>query len=437
MFPISNNSVSSRTRGGACFADESLRDALEGRRYIVVDGAMGSMLQAKGIKAADTVPELLCIESPELITEIHRAYVEAGAEIIVTNTFGANAHKLSDEETVRKVFAAAVSCAKNVGAKYIAADIGPLGALLEPMGELSFLDAYELFAQQARAAVAAGCDLFIIETMADLLETKAAILAIKENSDLPIIATMTFDGNGRTMMGTTPQIAALTLDALGVNALGINCSVGPDLIAGFIEQMSQYTSCALVAQPNAGLPQVVDGETVYQIDAESFIEADSKTVEAGATVLGSCCGTTPEFTRAIASMIAGKTPQAREVDKLRFATSTRQAVDLSELDFGEDVLVLNPDGEADPLDITDAIFDTEDESILRLSVDVIGLDSIAELVSEIQSMTALPLWFAGDRPENLEAAVRAYSGVPVIGNEGGAPEETFAAIARHYGCMLA
>ena len=323
-----------------------------------------------------------------------------------------------------------------MGAPYVAADIGPLGKLLAPMGDLSFDDAYEFFAEQARAAVRAGCDIFIIETMADLLEMKAAVLAVKENSDLPIIATMTFDENGRTMMGTTPQIAARALDAIGVNALGINCSVGPELIAGYIELMAEYASCALVAQPNAGLPKVVDGETVYEIDVEAFIDADSKVVEAGASVLGSCCGTTPAYSEAIAQMVEGKIPTSRYVDKSSCATSARQLVDMGELDLIEDVLCLNPDGEDDPLDIVDAAFEREDELVLKIDVDALALSDIPGLVSEIQSMSALPLWFAGTSFEKLEAAVRAYSGVPVIGAPAFGTYDDFELLGLHYGCVV-
>ena len=165
--------------------------------------------------------------SPQVITDIQRQYVEAGCDVITANTFGANAHKLDGAATVADVFAAAVACARAAGARYVAGDIGPIGALLRPLGTLSFDEAYDLFAEEVRAEVAAGVDLFIIETMTDLAEIKAAVLACRENSDLPVFATMTFEEDGRTFLGTSPEVAAITLDAIGADVLGINCSQGP------------------------------------------------------------------------------------------------------------------------------------------------------------------------------------------------------------------
>ena len=194
--------------------DDRLRAAIEGTGHLLFDGGMGTMLQAAGMKAG-ALPELLNFEEPQVITDIQRQYVEAGCDVITANTFGANAHKLDGAATVADVFAAAVTCAREAGARYVAGDIGPIGALLRPLGTLSFDEAYDLFAEEVRAGVDAGVDLFIIETMTDLAEIKAAVLACRENSDLPVFATMTFEEDGRTFLGTSPEVAAITLDAIG------------------------------------------------------------------------------------------------------------------------------------------------------------------------------------------------------------------------------
>ena len=250
-------------------ADEALARVLAGEEFLVFDGAMGTQLQERGL-AAGELPELLCLTNPDEVTQVHAAYVAAGADVVTTNTFGANQDKLGTAATVEEIFGAAVACARRSGARYVAADIGPTGQLLEPMGTLSFDDAYELFARQARAATAAGADLFIIETMADLAEAKAALLAVRENSDLPAFVTMTFAEDGRTFLGTTPEVAAVTLSSLGADAVGINCSLGPKDVAPLVERMLPWAKCPVMVQANAGLPRVEDGVTVFDVHPEEY-----------------------------------------------------------------------------------------------------------------------------------------------------------------------
>ena len=253
--------------------DDRLRAAIEGTGHLLFDGGMGTMLQAAGMKAG-ALPELLNFEEPQVITDIQRQYVEAGCDVITANTFGANAHKLDGAATVADVFAAAVACAREAGARYVAGDIGPIGALLRPLGTLSFDEAYDLFAEEVRAGVAAGVDLFIIETMTDLAEIKAAVLACRENSDLPVFATMTFEEDGRTFLGTSPEVAAITLDAIGADVLGINCSQGPAELRGLAARMLTVTDKPIMVQANAGLPHVDDdGNTVFDIQAPEYAEA--------------------------------------------------------------------------------------------------------------------------------------------------------------------
>ena len=270
--------------------DDRLRTAVEGTGHLLFDGGMGTMLQAAGMKAG-ALPELLNFEEPQVITDIQRQYVEAGCDVITANTFGANAHKLDGAATVADVFAAAVTCAREAGARYVAGDIGPIGALLRPLGTLSFDEAYDLFAEEVRAGVAAGVDLFIIETMTDLTEIKAAVLACRENSDLPVFATMTFEEDGRTFLGTSPEVAAITLDAIGADVLGINCSQGPAELRGLAARMLTVTDKPVMVQANAGLPRVDDdGNTVFDIQAPEYAEAVAGMIEDGVSVVGGCCG---------------------------------------------------------------------------------------------------------------------------------------------------
>ena len=235
------------TIGDLRIKDDRLRAAIEGTGHLLFDGGMGTMLQAAGMKAG-ALPELLNFEEPQVITDIQRQYVEAGCDVITANTFGANAHKLDGAATVADVFAAAVACARAAGAHYVAGDIGPIGALLRPLGTLSFDEAYDLFAEEVRAGVDAGVDLFIIETMTDLAEIKAAVLACRENSDLPVFATMTFEEDGRTFLGTSPEVAAITLDAIGADVLGINCSQGPAELRGLAARMLTVTDKPVMVQ---------------------------------------------------------------------------------------------------------------------------------------------------------------------------------------------
>lgn len=308
--------------------DDRLRAAIEGTGHLLFDGGMGTMLQAAGMKAG-ALPELLNFEEPQVITDIQRQYVEAGCDVITANTFGANAHKLDGTATVADVFAAAVACARAAGAHYVAGDIGPIGALLRPLGTLSFDEAYDLFAEEVRAGVDAGVDLFIIETMTDLAEIKAAVLACRENSDLPVFATMTFEEDGRTFLGTSPEVAAITLDAIGADVLGINCSQGPAELRGLAARMLTVTDKPVMVQANAGLPRVDDdGNTVFDIQAPEYAEAVAGMIEDGVSVVGGCCGTTPAHMAALRTLIDNHTPSPHHRKPSMSVTSAQTVVDL-------------------------------------------------------------------------------------------------------------
>ena len=303
-----------------------LENVLAGEAYLVFDGAMGTMLQRKGL-AAGELPELLCLADPRSITAIHRAYVEAGSQAVTTNTFDANRLKLGGAASVEEVFEAAVRCARESGAAYVAADIGPTGELMSPMGDLEFSEAFDLFAEQAVAAEKASADLVIIETMADVLEMTAAVLAVKASCSLPVFATMTFTASGRTFLGTGPRDAALVLAALGVDALGVNCSAGPADLRPVVEEMLEVASCPVIVQANAGLPEVVDGVTSYALPPADYAAAVLPMIEAGATVVGGCCGTDPDYMREVAKLVASRTPTRKPVPAERMRELAHTAAD--------------------------------------------------------------------------------------------------------------
>ena len=398
--------------------DAHLQDVLAGHAFLQFDGGMGTQLQARGL-AAGEVPELLCLTNPQEVTEIHAAYVAAGAEVVTTNTFGASRPKLEGQATVEQVFSAAVACARAANPRYVAADIGPTGALLEPMGTLPFEDAYDLFAEQVIAADAAGADLFVIETMADLAEAKAAVLAAKENSDLPIFCTMTFGEDGRTFLGTTPEVAAVTLSALGVDALGINCSLGPADVAPLVARMLPWSRVPVMAQANAGLPSVVDGKTVFSVKAPEFCQAVAGMVEGGVSVVGGCCGTEPSYVAGETQLLAGRSVAPRTVRDDFVVASSQEICSLGAGQVGVIGERINPTGKKK---MKEALRSGNYDYIMGLAIEQTesgaqildvnaGLPEIDEratlvrLVSELQGVTTLPLQIDSTDPLAIEDAV--------------------------------
>ncbi|NRT33763.1 methionine synthase I (cobalamin-dependent) [Clostridium beijerinckii] len=266
---------------------------------LIFDGAMGTMLQKKGLKLGEN-PEILNLKEPYIIEEIHREYISSGANVITTNTFGANELKLKlCDLVVEEAIDAAVNIAKKAKGNsetYIALDVGPIGELLEPMGTLSFDRAYEIFKRQIIQGVKSGVDIILIETMTDLYELKAAVLAAKENSSLPIFCTMTFEENLRTFTGCTPEAMVLVLEGLGVDALGVNCSLGPKQLKPIIEEICSLSHIPVMVQPNAGLPTLsIGNETKYDVTKEEFADTLCGFVDLGVRVIGGCCGTSPEY----------------------------------------------------------------------------------------------------------------------------------------------
>ena len=275
---------------------------LQGDAPILLDGGMGTMLQAKGL-AAGQHPELAALICPDRLEEIHRAYVQAGSRIISTNTFGANRIKLcAMGATVEQVVPPSVAIARKAagGKALVALDIGPIGQLLEPTGILPFEQAVDIFKETIRCGVEAGVDLIFIETMADLQEARAALIAAKEVCDLPVMVSMTFEERGRTFLGCPPA-AALTLTGLGADAIGINCSLGPGQMLPVIREMAKWTNLPLILKPNAGLPDPTGGG--YDITPAQFAETLAPATEVGVKLLGGCCGTTPEYISLLARAV--------------------------------------------------------------------------------------------------------------------------------------
>lgn len=435
--------------------DDHLARTFRGQDFLIIDGAMGTQLQARNLAGVGAIPELLNFSHPDDITAIHADYVAAGAEVITTNTFGANSHKLADAASVAEVYQAAANCARAAGARYVAGDVGPIGALLEPLGTLSFDEAYDLFAEQIDAIVAADCDLVLIETMADLREAKAALLAAREHCNLPVIVTMTFGEDGRTFLGTTPEVAAVTLSSMGAQAVGLNCSLGPEELLGAAQSMARRLRCPLVTQPNAGLPRVEDGCTIYDVTPEDFAAAMSCMLDAGANIVGGCCGTSPAHIARLRDAVDARQSVApRAFECACVLTSAQEAVVLPDNSARIAVIGerINPTGKpklkaalrAGDLDyvVGEAVAQQEaGADVLDVNVGLPEIDEPSVLcaaVEKLQATVTLPLVIDSSDPAAIEAAVRGYTGKPLINSVNGKKEnlEEILPIVKKYGCAV-
>ncbi|HHX72981.1 MAG TPA: homocysteine methyltransferase, partial [Clostridiales bacterium] len=400
-----------------------LREAMQ-KSVLIMDGAMGTMLQNAGLKAGEN-PNLLNLTNPEAVENVHLAYISAGARMILTNTFGANERKLGSKarEMVAQGVAIAKRAAKETGT-YVALDVGPLGELLAPMGQLSFHEAYEIFKNQMLAGAEASADAIYIETITDLAEARCALLAAKENTDLPVICSMSFEKNMRTFMGVSLASMALCLGGLGADGLGINCSVGPKEIYPMVEELQRWTTLPLAVKPNAGLPTVVDGETIYQTTAEAFEKEMQKIAGLGVFALGGCCGTTPAFIRRL-SPLAGSFRSARQKETPAAVCSSAQVVCFDEFKVVGDRI--SPAGaeirnaiEEQDLDtlVDEALSQVDDGAdLIGVEVGIPGVDeaeTMREAVSTLQSMTSAPLCLISGDLAALEAGLRQYHGKAMI-----------------------
>ncbi len=425
-------------------------------RVLILDGGMGTLLQGLGLAPGEH-PERWNLTHPEEITAIHREYYDAGSTVVTTNTFGANSLQFTPDE-LERIIAAAVDCARkgaalstHPGEKYVALDIGPTGRLLKPYGDLDFEDAVAVFAETVRLGVQYGVDLILIETMNDGYETKAALLAAKETCDLPVFVSNAYGEDGRLTTGATPEAMVTMLEGLGADAIGVNCSFGPAQLAPVVDSYLQNASLPVLLQPNAGLPRVVDGNTVYDIAPADFADAVAHQVAAGVRVVGGCCGTTPAHIRALADKLHGVIPQPVTAKAITRVSSPTHAVTLG----SDPVLIgerINPTGKKK---LKAALLDGDMDYILGQALtqqeqgahilDVnVGLPEIDEatvlprIMEEIQAVCDLPLQIDTADPHAMEAALRRYNGKPLINSVNGKEESMRAVfpLAKKYGGVI-
>lgn len=420
-------------------------------RPLYLDGAMGTMLQKAGLEAG-SLPEEMNITHPEVLTGIHRAYLEAGSDIVTANTFQAGELKTHGSKySVEELVGAGIKNARAAGAPLVALDLGPLGQLMQPMGEISFERACDIYRRQVVAAREAGADMAIIETIFDLYEARAAVLAVRENSDMPILCSLTYQADGRTFVGCDPLSAAVTLSGLGVDAVGVNCSLGPKELMPVVDTLLAYSRVPVFVQANAGLPEVVDGNTVYNIGPEEFAAAVAPMVEKGVRIVGGCCGTDPDFIRALRAVTEGIPYVEPQRQRVTAACSGRNTVifDGCFTVIGERI---NPTGRddlaealrEDDLDtLLDEAIDQADEEcgLLDINVGLGGIDEadiLPRVVQAIQGAVALPLVLDSASPEALAAAARVCNGKPVINSVSGKAEslEKVLPVAKKYGGLL-
>lgn len=424
-----------------------------GRRIIFFDGGLGSLLQERGLKPGE-LPETWNLTRPEVLYDIHRAYLDAGADIILANTFGANGFKYDNLEEI--VTAAVVNAKKAVadsGRKaYVALDMGPTGKLLKPMGTLDFEECVSIYAEVVRYGAKAGADLILIETMSDTYELKAAVLAAKENSNLPVVATVVFDEHHKMLTGATPEVVVAMLEGLRVDAIGMNCGLGPKQMKPIFETMARYASIPLVITPNAGLPRSENGKTVYDVGPEEFAEDMEEIINMGAWMAGGCCGTTPAHIKALTERCFGITPKPLTDKDYTLVTSYSTAVELG----GRPVIIgerINPTGKSK---FKQALRDNNMEYILEEGVkqadsgahilDVnVGLPEIDEpammrrTVYELQSVLPLPLQIDTTDPVAMEQAMRIYNGKPMINSVNGKEEimhQIFPLVQKYGGTVV-
>ena len=421
------------------------------QKITLLDGAMGTMLIKAGLRLGDR-PETLSITAPDVVRGIQRRYVDAGTRILLANTFCANAHKLAGTGyTVEEVIQASVEVALSAceGTDAIAAlDIGPIGELLEPLGTLSFDEAYELFAQMIRAGVRSGAQAVFFETFSDLNEIRAGVLAAKELCDLPVYASMTFEQSGRTFLGVRAQSAAMALSALGVDAVGVNCSLGPVEVAPILRDMRRVTDLPLILKPNAGLPDPATG--VYHTTPQAFAKACAELTDIGAVYIGGCCGTTPAFIAALDETL-GQRSASWEAKKIHGICSASQVCA-----FGQGIRVIgeriNPTGkkrfqqalrENDMNYIVSQAIEQEEAGaqILDINVGLPGIDEadmMRRVVTAISGAVSLPLQIDSSNPQAIEAGLRAAPGKCLINsvNASQASLESILPLAEKYGAAI-
>ena len=423
---------------------------------LFLDGGMGTLLQARGLLPGE-LPERWCISRPEVITEIHKSYYDAGSNVVNTNTFGASVLKFSDEE-LEKIIIAAIGCARRAAEqsntshkKWVALDVGPTGRMLKPYGDLDFEDAVEIFAKTIRLGALHGADLVFIETMNDSYETKAALLAAKENCSLPVFVSNAYGEDGKLMTGASPAAMVALLEGMGADAIGVNCSLGPRALASVVDEYLKYASVPVLLKPNAGLPKAVDGKTVYDVSPDEFAGEVSSLVRKGVRIAGGCCGTTPDYVRATTEACQGVEPVEIIEKNISLVSSYTHAVV-----FGDaPVLIgerINPTGKkrfkealiAHDMDyiLGEGIAQAEKGvHVLDVNVGLPNIDEasmLREAVCSLQAVIDLPLQIDTSNTLAMESALRVYNGKPMINSVSGKKEsmEAVFPLAKKYGGIV-
>ena len=424
---------------------------------LIFDGAMGTMLQKNGLQMGEN-PEIFGFNNPDILINIHKAYLEAGANVVTTNTFGANELKLDKlGYTVEEIVDNAISVAKkaidNVDKskpRYIALDIGPIGEMLEPMGTLSFDRAYEIFKRQAVQGEKSGANIIIIETMMDLYEAKAAVLAVKENTNLPVFCTMTFDEDGRSFTGCTPESMVATIGGLGVDAIGVNCSLGPKQLLPIVKKITKMATIPVIVQANAGLPNIIGEQAYYDIDEKEFYSGVVEFINSGARIIGGCCGTNPNFIKYISDNIKDIELHKTEIDYKCIVCSPSKFIEIDKPTvMGER---LNPTGRKS---LKEALKNENIDYIIKLALEQInagaeilnvnvGLPDIDEktvmpkVIREIQGIIDTPLQIDSSNIEALEQGLRYYNGRTIVNSVNGKEDslEKILPIVKKYGSAL-
>lgn len=430
---------------------------LLGKGVVVLDGATGTELQKKGLPAG-VCPEIWCLENPAVIREVHASYQKAGAQVVYTCTFGANRFKLRQYGVKKDVYLvnlelarlAREACGKKA---LVAGDIGPTGLFVEPFGGLAFDEAVEAFKEQARGLIDGGCDLIIIETMIDIQETRAALIAVKELSDIFTVTSMTYENDGHTLGGTPPPAALITLQSLGADAVGCNCSAGPEKMLEFVAAMKPYATVPILAKPNAGIPRLEGLTTVFDMDAATFAAFARKLAAAGANLVGGCCGTTPAHIAALAKAVSGRKPVQPKRASLAALSSARGFLHLDEdqplVVVGERI---NPTGkkalQQELLEGNLSIIrrmaqeqEAQGASLLDVNVGQPGIDevqTIKKVIGLLSAQSRLPLVIDSSRVETIEAALRLYPGRMLINSISGEKEKLarLLPLAAKYGAMF-
>ena len=423
---------------------------------VYLDGGMGTLLQARGLGAGE-LPERWNLSHPEDIIAVHKAYFEAGSNVVCTNTFGANSLKF-DEGELESIIVAALAnarAARDAAAgdapRFIALDIGPTGKLLRPLGDLDFEDAVTVFAKTVRLGAKHGADLVVVETMNDSYETKAALLAVKENCDLPVIVTNAYGADGKLMTGASPEAMVAMLEGMGADAIGANCSLGPRQLRGVAERLLAVASVPVVMKPNAGLPREEDGKTIFDVTVDEFCDDLASLVQMGVRAVGGCCGTTPDYIRGLTKKTAALSPLPIAPKKRTVISSYTHAVT-----FGEDPILIgeriNPTGkkrfkqalhEGDMDYILGEGVSQQEKGVQVLDVNV-GLPDIDEkamlvdAVTSLQAVIDLPLQIDTANPDAMEAALRRYNGKAMINSVSGKAESMAAVfpLVKKYGGLV-